>query len=263
MTELDLILLGLVALTAGFVDAVAGGGGLIQVPALFTALPQESPASLFGTNKAASVVGTGNAAWRYARRIALPWGIALPAALAAFAFSFAGAAAVAWMPRELVRPLVLVLLVGVIAYTATRHEFGAVAGPRLERERELPLAIGVGAVLGFYDGFFGPGAGSFLIFAFVRGFRLDFLHASAAAKVVNFSTNAAALCYFVPTGHVLWLPAVVMAACNMTGAQIGARLALRHGAGFVRGIFLLAASALAVKFAYDTAAPYLRATGVS
>jgi uncharacterized membrane protein YfcA len=114
---------------AGFIDAVAGGGGLIQVPTLLVALPEQAPATVFGTNKLASIFGTGNAAWRYAKRIALPWGLALPAAGAAFVFSLGGAAAVAWLPREVVRPLVLVLLLLVLMYTVLRPDFGSVAGP--------------------------------------------------------------------------------------------------------------------------------------
>ena len=252
MSELDLLFLLLAALFAGFVDAVAGGGGLIQVPTLLVTLPAESPATVFGTNKLASIFGTGNAALRYARRIALPWGIALPAATAAFVFSFAGAAAVAWLPRELVRPLVLVLLVLVMVYTACRPEFGVVSGARMSAVTERRVALLVGAVLGFYDGFFGPGAGSFMIFAFVHWFRLDFLHASSAAKVVNFATNAAALAYFLPTGHVLWITGLAMAVFNIAGALLGARLALRHGSGFVRGVFLLVAGVLILRLGYDT-----------
>lgn len=251
MGEFDLAWLLLVALFAGFVDAVAGGGGLIQVPALLTALPGESPATIFGTNKLASIAGTGNAALRYARRIRMPWAIALPAALAAFVFAFFGAASVAWLPREVVRPLVLALLVAVLLYTLAKPDFGARGGvppaPTLARR----MALAVGAVLGFYDGFFGPGTGSFLIFAFVRFFRLDFLHASGSAKVVNFATNAAALAYFAPSGHVLWLTACGMAACNMAGAQIGARMAIRHGSGFVRWVFVAVSSALILRFGYD------------
>ena len=181
MAEIDLILLLVAALFAGFVDAVAGGGGLIQVPTLLMALPAESPATVFGTNKVASIFGTANAAWRYARRIALPWRIALPAAATAFLFSFAGAAAVAWLPKDVVRPLVLGLLVLVLIYTVVKPEFGVVSGAPLAAGLERKLALLVGAVLGFYDGFFGPGAGSFMIFAFVHWFRLDFLHASSAA----------------------------------------------------------------------------------
>lgn len=252
MAEVDLIMLLAAALFAGFVDAVAGGGGLIQVPTLLVALPAESPATVFGTNKLASIFGTGNAALRYARRIALPWGIALPAAIAAFVFSFAGAAAVAWLPKDVVRPLVLALLVLVMIYTVVKPNFGALAGERLVPHLERRLALLAGAALGFYDGFFGPGAGSFMIFAFVRFFRLDFLHASGAAKVVNFSTNAAALAYFVPSGHVLWATGLAMAAFNIAGALLGARLALRHGSGFVRGVFIVVASLLIARLGYDT-----------
>ncbi|MCX7149126.1 MAG: TSUP family transporter [Rhodocyclales bacterium] len=252
MAEFDLILLLVAALFAGFVDAVAGGGGLIQVPTLLMALPAESPATVFGTNKVSSIFGTANAALRYAKRIAMPWGIALPAAAAAFLFSFAGAMVMAWLPKAVVRPLVLGLLVLVMIYTAIRPEFGAVSGSRLEPGLERRWALLVGALLGFYDGFFGPGAGSFMIFAFVRLFRLDFLHASSAAKVVNFATNAAALAYFVPSGHVLWITGLAMAVFNIAGALLGARLALRHGSGFVRWVFLVVASVLIARLAYDT-----------
>ncbi len=252
MTELDIGLLLLAALFAGFIDAVAGGGGLIQVPTLLVALPGESPATIFGTNKLSSVFGTANAALRYARRIAIPWGLALPAAAAAFVFSFGGAAAVSWMPREVVRPLVLLLLVVVLVYTLARADFGSVGGSRLALAQERPRAVLVGALLGFYDGFFGPGAGSFMIFALVRWFHLDFLHASAAAKVINRATNTAALAYFVPSGHVLLGIGFGMAAFNILGALLGARLALRHGSRFVRGAFILVSALLIVRLGYDT-----------
>lgn len=254
MAESELILLLAAALFAGFVDAVAGGGGLIQVPALLVALPAEQPATVLGTNKLASIFGTGNAALRYAKRISIPWSIAVPAAMSAFMFSFAGAAAVAWLPKEMLRPLVLGLLLVVMAYTLVRPEFGVVSGSRLSPVPERRVALMVGAVLGFYDGFFGPGAGSFLIFAFVHFLRLDFLHASSAAKVVNFSTNAAALAYFVPSGHVLWAVGLGMAAFNIAGALLGANMALSHGSGFVRWVFIMVALVLIVRLGYDTVA---------
>lgn len=252
MVEFDLILLLAAALCAGFVDAVAGGGGLIQVPALLVSLPAELPATVFGTNKLASIFGTGNAALRYARRISLPWGIALPAAVAALLFAFGGAAAVAWLPKDVVRPLVLGFLVLVMIYTVIKPGFGAASGLRLASGQEHRRALLLGAVLGFYDGFFGPGAGSFMIFALVRFFGLDFLHASGAAKVVNFATNAAALAYFVPTGHVLWIIGLTMALFNICGALLGARLAMRHGNGFVRGVFIVVALVLITRLGYDT-----------
>lgn len=252
MGEIDLVFLLLAALFAGFIDAVAGGGGLIQVPTLLVALPAESPATVFGTNKLSSIFGTANAALRYARRIVPAWGVALPAAAAAFVCSFGGAAAVAWLPKDLVRPLVLGLLVLVLIYTVARPGFGTLAGERLARPREWRLALVAGAVLGFYDGFFGPGAGSFMIFALVRWFRLDFLQASSAAKIVNLATNGAALAYFVPSGHVLWGIGLGMAAFNVLGAILGARMALRHGSGFVRGSFILVSSLLILRLGYDT-----------
>jgi hypothetical protein len=245
-------LLLLAAGFAGFIDAVAGGGGLIQVPALLTALPGEPPATVFGTNKGSSIFGTANAAWRYARRIALPWEVALPAAAAAFVFSFGGAALVSLAPKELLRPLILALLVAVFVYTLFRRDFGTVArAPTFGGSATRPALL-AGALLGFYDGFFGPGAGSFMIFAFVRFFGLDFLRASSAAKVVNFSTNLAALAWFAPTGHVLWQLALAMALFNIAGAMAGSRLAIRHGSGFVRGVFLAVTAVLIVKFGYDT-----------
>lgn len=248
----ELPLLALAALLAGFIDSVAGGGGLIQVPALFNALPAESPATIFGTNKGSSIFGTANAAWRYARRIAIPWEVALPAAASAFVFSFVGAATVAWLPKDVVRPLVLVMMILVVVYTAVKPEFGAVHGAPLPAAKVRPWALVAGAALGFYDGFFGPGAGSFMIFAFVGVFGLDFLRASSAAKIVNLSTNAAALAFFVPTGHMLWMIALTMALFNIAGAFVGTRLALRHGSGFVRWVFLAVSTILIGKFGYDT-----------
>ena len=254
MDFLDPGLLALIvaAFVAGTVDAVVGGGGLIQIPALFAVHPGESAATLFGTNKCASIVGTANATRRYARSVVMPWRTILPAALAAFALSYAGAAAVAWLPKDAVRPLILVLLVLAAIYTLKKKEFGEQHRPAHSGRRELLYALLLGGVIGFYDGFFGPGTGSFLIFLFVRFFGFDFLHASASAKVVNVATNLAALLYFVPNGYVLPVLAAVMAAANVAGSQAGTWLALRHGSRFVRRVFLVLVAALIVKFAWDT-----------
>ena len=247
-----MVTLAFAACGAGFIDSVVGGGGLIQIPALFTALPQQTPATLFGTNKFASVFGTTNAAWRYAQRVRMPWRTTLPAAAAAFACSYLGAMAVAWLPRELLRPLILVLLVGAAAYTFMKKDFGAVHGPTQSGHRELAYAVLLGGVIGFYDGFFGPGMGSFLILLFIRFFGFDFLHASAAAKIVNVATNLAAIAYFVPNGYYIGLAALVMAVTNILGSFVGTHLALRHGSAFVRKLFLLVVCSLIVKFGWDT-----------
>ena len=251
-----LLILLVAAFFAGAIDAVVGGGGLIQIPALFAVYPAESAASLFGTNKCASVVGTANATWRYASQVKMPWRTILPATVAAFAFSYLGAAAVAWLPKDAVRPLILVLLIAAAVYTLRRKDFGQVHQPAHSGHRELVYAIFLGGLIGFYDGFFGPGTGSFLIFLFVRVFGFDFLHASAGAKVVNVATNLAALAYFVPNGYVIALLAGVMAVANVSGSIAGTWLALKHGSAFVRQVFLLLVGVLIIKFAWDTFATF-------
>lgn len=250
-TDFPLWLL-LAAFSAGLVDAVVGGGGLIQIPALFSALSAQPPATLFGTNKLASVFGTLNAGWRYARRVQLPWPVVLPAALAAFVFSWLGAMIVAQLPPQNLRLLVLGLLVAVAVYSFRTHDLGLTHTPRHSGPAASYRALLAGSGIGFYDGFFGPGTGSFLIFIFVRGFGFDFLHASASAKLVNVATNLAALSFFVPHGYWLPLAGLLMALCNMAGSWIGAHLALRHGSRFVRRTFLGIVCLLIARFGWET-----------
>ncbi len=242
----------LIAFLAGGIDAAVGGGGLIQLPGLFTALPQHSPALLLGSNKFTSMFGTATAAWRYARRVAIPWRPVLMAAGAAFACSFLGATAVSLLPRDAIRPLVLVLLVAILIYTLCKKDFGTLARPRLIGQRELAIAIGLGGLIGFYDGFFGPGTGSFLIFLFIRCFGMDFLGASASAKIVNLATNVAALCWFLPAGQVLLAIAVPMAAANIAGSVTGSWLALRGGSDLIRKLFLVLVVVLIGRMGLDT-----------
>lgn len=249
--EAVFVVLGAAAFVAGLVDAVVGGGGLIQIPALFSAFPSSLPATLFGTNKLASVVGTCSAAIQYARRVAIPWRVALPGAAAAFVGAWFGAKAVAYLSPAVLRPLILVLLVLVAAYTFVRKDFGTAPGALPVGANPALRAISIGGVIGFYDGFFGPGTGSFLIFLFVRWLHMDFLGASVTAKIVNVSTNVAAIGFFALNVDLLWKIAGVMALCNLSGALVGSGLALRHGAPFVRRLFLVVVCALIGKMLYD------------
>lgn len=249
----DLFLLFVGAFVAGLVDAVVGGGGLIQIPLLFAVYPGASAATIFGTNKLSAVFGTASAALHYARRVELPWRAALPAAAAAFVCAYLGAMSVSLMPPALLKPLVLALLIAVAAYTWIRKDFGRIDRRLVLRRRHVAGALLLGGVVGFYDGFFGPGTGSFLIFLFVRYFGFDFLRASATAKLINVMTNIAALAFFGASGAVVWAVGLGMAAFNIMGALVGTRLALRHGAGFVRGLFLLVVSTLILRFAWDLA----------
>jgi len=240
------------AFAAGFVDAVVGGGGLIQVPALFVLKPELPPATLFGTNKLSSIVGTANATWQYARRVKLPWRILLLTAGTAFVFSFLGARAVSYLDPKALRPLIIALLCAVFFYTLIKKDFGSLHAPKLTVRQQQLCGITMGVIIGFYDGFFGPGTGSILVFVFVGLFGFSFLMASAAAKIVNLATNAAAVAWFLPSGHVLYRAALPMALCNLAGSWLGAHLAIQRGSGFVRLFFIAVVALLLARMVWDT-----------
>jgi uncharacterized membrane protein YfcA len=250
MTEPLLFLCGF-AFLAGFIDAVAGGGGLVQVPALFILMPTVPAATLLGTNKFASIWGTLLATWQYSRQVPMEWRATLPTCAAAVVFGFLGARTVAHVPPDFLRPLILLLLVAVLAYTLWKKDLGALHAPKLTHAGQFWIGLATGAVLGFYDGFFGPGTGSFLIIAFVGLFGFSFLAASASAKAVNVITNGASLAYFATHGHVLFAAAIPMAVCNVAGSFVGTRLALKLGSRFVRAVFLVVVTALMARYAYD------------
>ena len=251
MTASDVVLLCLAAFLAGGLDAVVGGGGLVQLPALLLVLPQVPVVALLGTNKLASVVGTASAAVTYARRVGLDRATVVPMALAAFAGSAVGAALATAVPTSALRPAVLVALVGVLAFTVRRPELGEVEALRLSPRAQRAVALLGGAAIGAYDGAVGPGTGSFLVFLLVGVVGLSFLRASAVAKAVNTATNLAALLLFALGGHVLWGLALAMAASNLAGSQIGARLAVKRGSVWVRRVFLVVVSVLVLRLAYD------------
>ena len=240
------------AFTAGLVDAVVGGGGLIQTPALFLFLPASLPVStVLGTGKVASLAGTAAAAGTYLRRVRLDWRVTAPAAVAALLLAYLGARLASHVSRDAFRPFVLVMLVVMAAYTLWRKDFGALRRSHVDAGALPMYATAIGASVGLYDGFFGPGAGSILVFLFVGLAGLDFLGASASAKIVNTVTNLAALAYFAANGNVLYRVAVPMAACNLAGSIIGARIAVRRGTGFIRVFFLAVVSLLIARIAYD------------
>lgn len=240
---------------AGFVDSIVGGGGLVLVPALFATFPAAHPATLFGTNKGASVWGTAAATWQYTRRVDLRWRALLPAVAVCFLGSLAGAWTVTVISPEFLRKVLPAILVLVLIYTLLKKELGRHHTPRFVGRGEVWAASTLGLVIGFYDGFFGPGTGSFFVFLFVRWLGYDFLNASASAKLLNTASNASALMLFAWKGHVWWHFALAMAIANVAGSVLGTRLALKHGAGFVRGVFIVVVTALILKTGFDA---YLR-----
>lgn len=248
---MEILALTLASLFAGFIDSIVGGGGLILVPVLFSVMPNASPATLLGTNKSASVWGTAAAAAQFHHRVGLRFRTLLPAGVLAFAGSLVGAWGLTVVPGDFLRKLLPVVLVLLLIYTLARKDLGRHHAPRFSGRAELLATALVGVAVGLYDGFFGPGTGSFFIFLFVRWLGYDFLNAAASAKLLNAMTNLGALLLFGLKGHVLWQLGLTMAVANVAGSLIGARVAIKHGAGFVRKVFIAVVGALILKTAYD------------
>ncbi|GAA1282433.1 sulfite exporter TauE/SafE family protein [Saccharothrix xinjiangensis] len=245
-----LLFLCLAAALAGAVDAVVGGGGLVQLPAMLLIMPGGQPLYSLATNKIAAVVGTAAAVRTYARETTIDWWAAVPMALAAFGGAVGGAAFAGALAPGVLNGVVLVALVGVGLYTWRKPELGVAEAPRFARAAQVgAMAVG-GALIGFYDGLAGPGTGAFLVFLLVGVVGFAFLRASATAKIVNVATNLGALLYFIPAGKVLWGLGLVLAVCNLTGAVLGAKLAVRRGSSFVRRVFLTVVVALVVSLGW-------------
>jgi len=247
-----LLILLAAAFLGGFVDSIVGGGGLIQVPVLFSFFPEAAPAILIGTNKLVSAFGTSAAAVQYVRRIRFDWSTVILASIAALLSAFLGAWTVTHIPARFMRGLVPFVLLGVAVYMLRRREFGL--EPALDQTvgwKQRWMGAVIGGAVGFYDGFFGPGSGSFLMFGFVRCFGLNFLGASAPAKVVNVACNLAAISWFAWSGNMFLGIGLAMGLFNIFGSVVGSRLALKNGAGFIRRIFLVVVGALILKTGYD------------
>jgi uncharacterized membrane protein YfcA len=240
------------AVAAGWVDAIVGGGGLLLLPALLLGMPDLPVATALGTNKVTAIAGTSTAAVTYARRTKIDWSVAGPAAAAAVVASGVGAALAGGVPAGAYRPVVIVALVAVALFVTVRPQLGVVADPdRRTRARAAVAVVVAGGLIALYDGMFGPGTGTFLVLAFTALLGVDFLHGSAMAKLINAGTNFGALVVFAVTGHVWWLLGAALAVGNIAGAVLGARMALRRGAGFVRVVLLAVVLAMVAKLGYD------------
>ncbi|QWC84242.1 TSUP family transporter [Nocardioidaceae bacterium] len=242
-----LALLALAGLLAGFIDAVVGGGGLVQLPALLLGMPGATPLQVLATNKLGSICGTSVSAATYARRLRPDPRTFVPLMVCAFAGSLAGAVTARLITEDVFAPVVLVALIAVGAWTVLRPAAGQVTEIRLGQRGHLVAAIALGLGIGFYDGVLGPGTGSFLVIGLVGLVGYSFLEASASAKLANWATNLAALVVFVPMGAVVWKVGLVIGAANVLGGYLGARTAIGRGPGFVRGFFLVVVAVFVVR----------------
>lgn len=256
MVSSDIIILCLASFGAGFVDSIVGGGGLVQLPVLMMVLPQYPIVTILGTNKLVSVTGTAFSAYRFSRHVPFIRSIIIPAVLSAFLFSFFGAYTVSNVSNEFLKPFFMVLLFCVFLLTIRNKTFGLVDhDPNIVLPVWKPIAIG--SILGFYDGFFGPGTGTFLIIAFVGLLGMTFVQGSAYAKIINLTTNLAALLLFMFKDTFLYQYAVPMILFNVFGAVVGVRLALLKGNTFVRGLLRIIVLMTILKLGYQIAAEYL------
>ena len=251
MVSFEMVILCIAALAAGFIDAIVGGGGLVQTPATLITLPEHPVATLLGTTKIPSLSGTTSAAIQYARKVKLQWKLLAVLCTIALLAAYAGSKTVTVVSNSFMKPFIFGILIIVAVYTYTKKDFGTVTVEKKTRKKEFIFGGLFALIIGFYDGFIGPGAGSFLILFFISVLGFDFLKASAHAKFVNVATNTGSIILFAGTGHILYHYAIPMALCNLTGSLLGARLAILKGNKFIRVFFLLVVAVTILRFGYD------------
>ena len=246
-----IILLCIAAFAAGFVDAIVGGGGLIQTPMGLILLPQLPVSSVVGSLKIPAFSGTAFAAAQYVKKVVINWKLLVPMMALAMLASFAGSSLLTLMHNDFMKPVLLVVLTLVAIYTFLKKDFGQHKEKAHSPTLHIVYSLLISLVIGFYDGFIGPGAGSFLVLAFVVLMGYDFLHASANAKMVNLATNFGSILLFVLKGKIIWAIAIPMALCNAAGGFTGAKLAINKGNKFIRIFFLIIVVGTLIRFAYD------------
>lgn len=246
-----LIIIAFASLFAGFIDAIVGGGGLIQFPAFMILFPNSSIPTAFGTNKIAGLSGTSIAAVQYSKRVQFNWKLLTITAITSFVFSFIGAKLVSQIDVNILKPFIFFVLIIIAIYTFKKKDFGTIASKKLTENKKYIFGLLLGVIIGFYDGFLGPGTGSFLVLGFVALLGFEFLEASAYAKVINCVTNVSALYVFISQGDYIIEIAIIMAVSNVLGSIVGSRMAILKGNTFIRKIFLFVVCIMIIRYGYD------------
>jgi uncharacterized protein len=251
MESYILILLCLASFVAGFIDAIVGGGGLIQTPMGLVLLPNLPVATIIGTLKVPAFSGTSFAAYQYLKKVDMNWKLLAIMMILAFPSAFLGSTLLTYVSNDFMKPLLLVVLSFLLIYTYAQKNFGQHIVKSHSARTQVFYAVSISFVIGIYDGFIGPGTGSFLVMAFIALMGFDFLHASANAKMVNLATNFGSICLFVLKGKIIWVIAIPMACCNAFGGWLGAKLAINKGNKFIRIFFLIVVVGTLLRFGYD------------
>ena len=251
ITTTTIVLLCLFAFIAGFVDAIVGGGGLIQLPAGLILLPQFPAGTVIGSLKIPAFTGTSFAVQQYLKKVKVNTKQVLMMVAIAFLSAFAGSQLLSMLSNKYMKPIIFFVLIVVAIYTYSKKNFGQHAQKNIDPKKQFLYSMIISLVIGFYDGFIGPGAGSFLIMAFISVLGYDFLKASTHAKLVNLATNLGSISLFLLKGSILWSVAIPMAVSNGVGGIFGARLAIYKGNQFIRVFFLLVVTATLLRFGYD------------
>ena len=251
MESYVLIILCVAAFGAGFVDAIVGGGGLIQTPLGLVMLPNLPVAAVIGTLKIPSFSGTFFAAIQYLKTIKMDWKLLSIMMVVAVISAFLGSTVLTYVSNDFMKLVLLVVLSLLVIYTYVKKNFGLQVDKSHSVRQQIFYGVAISFFIGFYDGFIGPGRGSFLVLAFITVLGYDFLQASANAKMVNLATNFGSICLFIIKGKIIWMIAIPMAICNAIGGFIGAKLAINKGNTFIRIFFLIVVIGTLVRFAYD------------
>jgi len=246
-----LFFLCIVAFCAGFVDAIAGGGGLIQTPMGLALLPQIPVASVIGTLKIPAFSGTSLAVIQYLKKTVINWKFFAVLALVSFGSAFLGSYVLTVVDNGFMKPLLLIILLVLWIFTYLRKGFSRWKEEEVPVRKRWIYGVAIAAGVGFYDGFIGPATGTFFIMGFIFLVGLDFFYASAYAKMINLATNFGSICLFLIKGQIIWKIALPMAVCNGLGGYCGAKLAILKGQQWVRYVFLGIMFIAICRFGYE------------
>lgn len=251
MENYIVILLCIASFFAGFVDAVVGGGGLIQTPISLLVLPNIPVANIIGTLKIPGISGTSFASYQYLKKVKINWKLLLPIAIIACGMSFLGSYLLTKVHNEFMKPILILVLILVAIYTFLKKDFGQAVSKSIPENKTILYGILIAIFIGFYDGFIGPGTGSFLVLGLISLLGFDFLNASANAKLINIATNLGSITFFILKGKIIWTIAIPMAFCNAFGGWLGAKTAIKKGNDFIRIFFLIVVIGTLFRLVYD------------